>query len=268
MNDVDEVRRMLAPVLEGDTGPRYSPEEVLKSARKATTQRRAVVASTLSVALVLAVGASVVLAVTGRSTVESAASSPVPSPPSDRQKMVLNPHAGVLTEKLATANVIPAGFEITTTVSDADFPPLHFHGDPHSGVGGYRAGAVFTDAAGAATLTLRVRQANSPEECRSAGDSCLRDDAALVSPRDLPILTTVDGVQVRRENHFRTDLPGLISVGTQFPDGTVVSATIRTEIEFEFDGNRWFGASGRDRVPFTERQLVDLVTKPGFTILP
>jgi len=104
MNDVDEVRRMLAPLLDADTGPRHSPEEVLRSARQARARRRSVVAGALSVGVVLAIGVSALSAVTGRSTVEPMASAVLTTTPTDVPPVRTTPeHAAELTARLEAA---------------------------------------------------------------------------------------------------------------------------------------------------------------------
>jgi hypothetical protein len=267
MNDVDEVRRMLAPVLAGDTGPRHSPEEVLTSARKAVAQRRAV-AGVLSVGVVLAIGASVLFAVTDRSTVESASGPVLTTTPTDVPPAPTTPgHAAELTARLAAADVVPDGFEILPVVSERNEPPLRFSAHGPDTSGGYLASAVFSDAEGSVTLALYVRSATAPENC-TVESGCVRFTAMNGPFFDQPAVKSVDGVEVEVARDLGTGLPGRVSAEARFPDGTVVEVTVTNQTTVMDHGSPYTRPTTRDSVPFTERQLVDLVTKPGFGYLP
>ncbi|KOX27571.1 hypothetical protein ADK67_14370 [Saccharothrix sp. NRRL B-16348] len=276
--DLDEVRRMLAPALEDDTGPRYSPEEVLRSARKVTTQRRAVVAGTVSMGVVLAIGAGVLVDVAGRSTVESAsvgsasvgsASSPVLTiVPTDVPAVPTTPgHAAELTARLAAADVVPDGFEVLPTLSDWNAPPLRFTAFGSDTSGGYRASAVFSDAKGRVTLTLHVRSVTTPEKC-TVESRCMRFTAVNGPFFDRPTVRTVDGVEVRVARDLGTGLPGNVSAEARFPDGTLVEVAVVNQTTVVDHGSLYNRSSTRDSVPFTERQLIEMIKKPGFSYQP
>ncbi|MEU4767271.1 hypothetical protein AB0H12_28840 [Actinosynnema sp. NPDC023794] len=265
MNDVDEVRRMLAPALEGDTGPRHSPEEVVKSAREATARRRAVVASALSVGVVLAIGASALFAVTDRSTVEWASSPVLTTTPTDVPAVPTTPgHAAELTARLAAADVIPDGFEILPAHSDWSAPPLRFTAFGPDTSGGYLASAVFSDAEGSVTLRLYVRSVTEPEKC-TVESRCMRFTALNGPFFHPPTVKSVDGVEVRVARDLGTGLPGEVSAEARFPDGTVVDVTVTNQTTVRDDGSLYIQPSTRDGVPFTEQQLIDMISKPGFT---
>lgn len=271
--DLDEVRRMLAPALEDDTGPRYSPEEVLRSARKATAQRRAVVAGTVSMGVVLAIGAGVLVGATGRSTVESASVGSASSPvltivPTDVPAVPTTPgHAAELTARLAAADVVPDGFEILPALSDWNAPPLRFTAFGPDTSGGYWASAVFSDAKGRVTLTLHVRSATTPEKC-TVESRCMRFTALNGPFFGRPTVRTVDGVEVRVARDLGTGLPGNVSAEARFPDGTIVEVAVVNQTMVVDHGSRYNRSSTRDSVPFTEQQLIEMIKKPGFSYQP
>ncbi|GAB3003649.1 hypothetical protein [Saccharothrix stipae] len=274
MNDVDEVRRMLAPALEGDTGPLHSPEEVLRSAHRASARRKAVVVAALSVGVVVATVTSVLVGVTPSSTVASATSAVLTTtaqPPTDvRPVRTTLGHADDLTAALAAADVVPDGFDLVATLPDGaapEVPPLHFRPFGEDTSGGYLASAVFVDAKGRATLTVYVRSATAPEKC-TAESRCPLFTAARATRVGTPTVTSVDGVEVAVARDHDTGLPGMVSATARLPDGTVVQATIITEVTVLSQGVPYPEPATRDSVPLTERQLVDLVTKPGFRYQP
>jgi hypothetical protein len=270
MNDVDEVRRMLAPALAGDPGPRHSPEEVVKSARKATARRRAVVAGALSVGVVLAIGASVLVGVTGRSTVESASVGSASSPvltivPTDVPAVpTTSGHSAELTARLAAADVVPDGFEVLPAHSDWSAPPLQFTAFGSDTSGGYLASAVFSDAEGSVTLRLYVRSVTAPEKC-TVESRCMLFTAMNGPFFHPPTVKSVDGVEVRVARDLGTGLPGEVSAEARFPDGTVVDVTVTNQTTVRDHGSVYIQPSTRDSVPFTEQELIDMISKPGFT---
>ncbi|MEU4448771.1 hypothetical protein AB0K14_14590 [Actinosynnema sp. NPDC050801] len=274
MNDVNEVRGMLAPALEGDTGPRHSPEEVLRSAHRATARRRAVVVAALSVGVVLATGTSVLVGVTTSSTVASASSAAPTTavqPPTDvRPVRTTLGHADELTAALAAADVIPDGLDLVATLPDGtapEVPPLHFRPFGEDTSGGYLASAVVVDAKGRATLTVYVRSATAPDKC-TAESRCPIFAAARAANLGQSTVTSVDGVEVAVARDHGTGLPGMVSVTAHLPDGTVVKATVVTEVTVLSQGVPYPEPATRDSVPLTERQLIDLVKKPGFRYRP
>lgn len=263
MNDVDEVRGLLASVLEGDAGPRHSPEEVLKSARKASAQRRAVVASALSVGVVLATGAGVLMSVQTPSTVEPASSailttaqqalpSAVPPVP------VTAEHAAELTAKLSAAGVIPVDYQLSQAAG-SQAGPLQFYGIGADSSDGYKATAVVDDGTGRSTLTIFVRSVSEPAECTPEGH-CTSATPVSAPPVAAPTTRSVDGADVVVGRDRATGGVVMIAVNKLFPDGTVVYATARSWVD---DGSPLDRSPGG--VPFTEQQLIDMVGKPGFT---
>lgn len=273
MNDVDEgreVRRLLASVLDGDTGPRYSPEEVLKSARKATSQRRSVVGSALSVGVALTIGGSVLLTVPDRSNVESSTSRTSLTVPTNAPG-TLDPaaRAAELTALLAAANVIPAGYEVTAGAG-TQAGPLEFEPFGAGGKDGYIATAVLTDEEGSATLTVWVY---TEPFLRDRHPSVVRDGHPPVStsrakPDDCNIALNTPGLRCMPLSegvvapHPGSDVEGLSAVWRS--DGTTVLATVRNAVEVEVDGALTTQPTTRDTLPFTKQQLDDIVRNPGF----
>lgn len=267
MNDVDEVRGMLASVLEGDAGPRHSPEEVLKSARKASAQRRAVVASALSVGVVLATGAGVLMSVQAPSTVESAASATLTT--TTRQALpgavppvpVTVEHAAELTAKLSTAGVIPAGYRLSRAAG-SPAGPLQFYGIGEDSSDGYKATAVVEDGKGWATLTISVRSVSEAPECGSE-NPCTSAIPVSTPPIAPPTTRPVEGVDIRVVANLVDRGSGEVAMMTAsklFPDGTVVEAVVQSWVD---DGPPLDVSPGG--VLLTEQQLADMVGKPGFT---
>ncbi|WP_158850171.1 hypothetical protein [Saccharothrix deserti] len=275
MNGVDEgrdVRAMLDSVLEGDTGPRYSPEEVLRSARKATVQRRAVVASALSVGIVLAAGAGVFLTVNRPSTVESAAGAVLTTTaeppvvlPTEVPPVPNTPERAVeLTAKLAGANVIPGGYRLVEAVG-AKAGPMQFYRFGEDSSDGYKATAVFEDAKGRVSLTMFVQSASTHPQCTPQNDCVLGTPVSNANVPDVvPTVRFVDGVELTVMRIPAQGQPTSLSVKARFPDGTVVYAGVRNQVEVMVGGSPSTEGPTRDGVPFTEEQLVDMVLKPGF----
>ncbi|ONI80201.1 hypothetical protein ALI22I_43205 [Saccharothrix sp. ALI-22-I] len=273
MNDVDEgrdVRGLLDSVLEGDTGPHYSPEEVLRSARRATAQRRAIVTSALSAGLVVAVGAGVFLGVNRPSTVEAGSSLVLTTTtpeavvlPTDVPPVPNTPeHAAELTAKLVAANVIPQGFELTR-VAGAQAGPMEFYRFGEDSSDGYKATAVVADAKGRATLTMFVQSVSKHPECTPENNCVMGTPVSGASPVE-PSVRYVDGVELTVIRSPEARGPDGLTVKAHFPDGTVVYAGVRNEVEVMVDGVPIAQPPTRDEVPFTEQQLIDMVVKPGF----
>lgn len=262
MNDVDEVRGLLASALEGDAGPRHSPEEVLRSARKASAQRRAVVASALSVGVVLVTGAGVLVSAQAPSTVEPAAGAMLTTaqqaPGAVPPVPVTAEHAAELTAKLSAAGVIPADYRLSQAAG-AQAGPLQFYGIGADSSDGYKATAVVDDGTGRSTLTVFVRSVSEPPECTP--ENHCTSATPVSTPSDAPPTTrSVDGAEVVVTRVRGTGEVAMMAVNKVFPDGTVVHATVRSWVD---DGPPLDLSPGG--VPFTEQQLIDVALKPGFT---
>lgn len=176
-------------------------------------------------------------------------------------------HAAELTKQLAEAKVVPGTFQLTpaliTSTAGGQAGPLEFYPIGQSSTEGYKATSVLVDGAGRATLSVFVQSAVKHPECTPA-NNCVVGKPVPHAGGATSSESTVrgaDGTEVLVTRSTSADGKVTLLAGqARLSDGTLVTATVRAEIDEETAGS----VATRDSVPLTEEQIVDLVVRPGF----